>query len=154
MTRREFLKLVLRECLLSLLLLVLIAFAMSGGAGTTNLITYTFINGTNNGAAFIVPGIIIPQKSFLIQTGNITNAPVYVTNNGITYNLATNSIVYNLQLSIDPNNSNWVTIATFNPYGTNGEVDSFSPSFVTTSLPMRLQAVTTNPIPAATFLTQ
>lgn len=129
-------------------------FCVSARAGVTNLFNLAQTGGTtlttNNGNTFLVGGIYIPSQQFTFQTLGLTNAAAgsYLTN-GIT-----NQLTINIQISVDPGNSNWVTLASWAPSTTNAYVDSFKPTFNSITLPMRAQIVTSNSVGVGTFVTQ
>lgn len=101
---------------------------------TTNLLNFTYVNGTNNGNVYYETNVLIPIQNLVIQTTGITNANAL----GVT------NVIARLQLSIDSSNTNWVTLQTIYPTTTNANVDSIKTSFGRVSLPLRLQLVTTN----------
>ena len=107
----------------------------------TNLVTYGNYNGTNFTSVIQLPGVYVPSPTFLSQFGAITNGGFSgsYTTNGIT-----NCITHIWQISIDGSNSNWVSLATFNPTGTNGEFDTWTPAPSGITLYQRVIAVTTN----------
>lgn len=130
------------RCLIS----ILFAFAVAVTAAaqtTTNLFPYGAVNGTNNGGWVIVSNVYIPTKTFLIQVGNITNAPTASI---------TNAITVQIQVSVDGANSNWVTVATYNPSSTNALTEKFIPTLSSIALAMRARIITTNSLPVGTYL--
>jgi hypothetical protein len=134
-------------CALSLMLVV-----FSSAGQSTNLYNYAPVSGISNTPAFSVISGIVTRPAFLFQSGPITNA----SSGSFTTNGVTNAISFNIQFSVDANNSNWITLTNFNPFMTNGEVDAFAPNFnqITVPLFMRLQIVTTNQLSAGAYRTQ
>ena len=142
-----------------LLGLVLTASAQNQSAsGPTNAFPAIYNTGTNNGSAFYVAGASVTLPKFTFISGPITNGCILVTNvlygvtNILQYN--TNFIQYNLQFSVDGNNSNWLTVWSWNPSqypvgsatGSNSVsvIDTPNPATVSFSLPFRVQVATTN----------
>lgn len=114
----------------------------------TNLVSLTYVNGTNNGNIYYASNISIPRQRFLFQTLGITNGGYSgnYTTNGIT-----NAVTVNIQLSIDGSNTNWLTLATWTPDHTNAVIDTFNEDFDLIALPIRAQVITTNAIGTAVF---
>ena len=92
----------------TILCFLLSAFCLAASAAT-NLLSLTYVNGTNNGAAIAVTNVVFSRQEFIFQSLGITNAlgGSYLTN-GVT-----NAITINLQYSVDAANSNWITLATW-----------------------------------------
>ena len=113
----------------------------------TNLLSLTYVNGTNNGAAVAVTNVVFPKQEFIFQTLGITNVygGSYLTN-GVT-----NAIAINLQYSVDAANSNWITLATWTPDSTNALVEDYATSARRITLSVRAQVITTNALGAAVF---
>jgi hypothetical protein len=131
------------RCLILILFALVMMAEVTAPAQTTNLSAYGPVNGTNNGGWITVSNVYIPTKSFLIQYGNITNAPAA--------NI-TNAITVQIQVSVDGANSNWVTVATYNPSSTNALTEKFVPTLSSITLAMRARIITTNSLPVGTFL--
>lgn len=110
----------------------------------TNLLSLTYVNGTNNGGVYWASNCIVPLQKILAQSLGITNG-------GAT---ATNFVRINLQWSVDAANTNWTTVATFYPSTTNATVDLFSTNFGAIRIPFRAQVITTNTIGVAVFKEQ
>ena len=137
----------MKKFILSLALAVF-AFEISAANAITNLLSLTYVNGTNNGSVYYASNIVVPMQRFTIQSLGITNggyAGDYTTN-GIT-----NAITINLQYSVDSSNSNWVTLATYKPNTTNALVEISSQVIGQIAIPMRMQVVTTNALGVAIF---
>ena len=114
-------------CFLSLFLMAGAASAQS----TTNLFNYQAVTGTtttNNGTSIQVGGVYVPAKKLIIQNSGLSGG-------------TTNSLTVNEQISFD--NSNWTTVATYNPAATNSTVDTFSPTLSSQTIYMRAQIITT-----------
>lgn len=126
---------------------MLLATAMA----QTNLVDYGPNNGTNGSKVISLPNTYFPSQAFNIQFGNITNTPYPGdwSTNGIT-----NSIQVDWQISIDAANSNWVTLATFVPTGTNGSYARFTPLGVSTNIPQRVRVRTTNSLSVGVWTPQ
>lgn len=107
----------------------------------TNLVSLQYISGTSNAGVYYASNIYIPRQKFLFQSLGITNG-------GST---ATQRLTVNIQVSIDPSNTNWVTLHTWNPTTTNATVESFGDDLDRIALPIRAQVITTNAIGAAVF---
>jgi hypothetical protein len=131
----------------AILAIILSLVAISSPAAT-NLLSLTYVNGTVNAGHYYASNIAIPRQRYLIQSLGITNggyAGSYLTN-GIT-----NAITVNLQISIDGSNTNWVTLQSWRPSGTNAEVDSLTVDFEKIALPIRAQIITTNALGVSVF---
>jgi hypothetical protein len=113
----------------------------------TNLFSLAYNNGTNAGGVYYVSNVIVPLQSWLIQSLGITN----VGSGSYTTNGITNVLRVNLQWSVDPANSNWVTIGSWTPSTTNATVESWNTNIGYLALPIRAQIVTTNTIGASVF---
>ena len=124
---------------------LLLAFARAG----TLVLPTTTVNGTFYGPTNPITGVFIPSTPFSIIAPNITNAPAWVTNvvGGVTnvVNVITNCAAVQWQYSLD--NTNFVTLDTYNPYSTNTEVDSFTPNTGMLTVFFRAKVVTTNALP-------
>jgi hypothetical protein len=122
--------------------LYILAFSLSVWADvTTNLISLTYINGTNGGGVYYASNVIVPTQKYIIQSLGITNG-------GAT---ATNFITVNIQYSVDPANSNWQTLVTYHPATTNATVELLSTNIGLIALPMRAQVITTNSLGVSIF---
>lgn len=108
---------------------------------TTNILSLTYVNGTNNGIVYYETNVFIPKQRIVLNHLGITN------NNA----LGRSNIIARLQLSIDASNTNWVTLETFYPTVTNSISDSVISTFGKISLPLRVQIVTTNSIGVAVY---
>lgn len=130
------------------LLLIAFLFANAVNGAPTNLVSLSYINGTNNGNVYYASNIYVPRQKYLFQSLGITNTGFSgnYTTNGIT-----NRITVNIQLSVDPANSNWVTLYTWTPSHTNAVVETYNEEFDRIALPIRAQVITTNSIGAAVF---
>lgn len=117
----------------------------------TNMVNYGQNNGTNASTVVNFNNIYLPQQTFQLQFGPITNNPAAWGGGSYTTNGMTNAIAALWQVSIDPANSNWVTLAIMHPFGTNGEYDTFALPGATTNLYQRLLIVTTNPLPVGAW---
>ena len=128
--------------------LISILFASLAYSAPTNLVTLTYVNGTNNGNVYYASNISIPRQRFLFQTLGITNAGYSgnYTTNGIT-----NAVQVNIQLSIDGSNTNWTTLYTWTPNHTNPVVDNYDEELDRITLPIRAQVITTNAIGVSVF---
>ena len=130
------------------LFLIAFLFANAVNGAPTNLVSLSYINGTNNGNVYYASNIYVPRQKFLFQTLGITNggyAGSYTTN-GIT-----NAVRVNIQISVDASNTNWVTLTTWTPNHTNAVVDSFDEDLDLIALPIRAQVITTNAIGVSVF---
>lgn len=134
-----------------ILTLALIALAASAfSQSLTSLFDLAPANGSTNGASVSVSGVRLPAEILYLQTGGsgITNAIDLQTNvvSGVTnvVNTRTNVIKYTKQASLD--GSNWITVDTAYPRGTNAAIWSWSPS---NAIPMytRVVVFTSNSIP-------
>lgn len=125
-------------------LLITLCAALTARAQTivsTNLLTFTYVNGTNNGNVYYVTNVLIPKQLLLIQHAGITN-----------YNAkGVSNLIARLQVSIDASNTNWVTLQTIYPTVTNPVSDSVLTDFGKITLPLRVQVVTTNAIGVAVY---
>lgn len=130
------------------LFLISVLFVSLAYSAPTNLVTLTYVNGTNNGNVYYASNISIPRQRFLFQTLGITNAGYSgnYTTNGIT-----NAVQVNMQLSIDASNTNWVTLYTWTPNHTNPVVDNYDEELDRITLPIRAQVITTNAIGVSVF---
>lgn len=137
-----------RDKLKALLGLAGLFTALHAPGQATNLLSLTYVNGTNNGNVFYASNIFVPRQKFIVQSLGITNANPggSYTTNGIT-----NSITVHFQLSVDGGNSNWVTLATWTPDGTNSLVANIDDEFARIALPMRAQVITTNALGVSVF---
>ena len=124
------------------------------GQNYTNLVTSQTVNGTVTGgvASFSVQ---VPPQYLLLLSGNITNAPTYVTNvvNGVTnvVNNALTNIAVVSQLSVD--NANWINWATNNPNNTNG-IPTSATLIGSQTIYFRAQVITPNPLTAGVLKQQ
>lgn len=122
------------------------------GQNLTSLFDYAVANGTTNGASVAVSGVHTPVFTTYIQTGAITNAPLYQTNvvSGVTniVNTRTNIARFDYQMSLD--STNWLTFDTAYPTATNASIRTFVPS---NNIPLyiRIRVSTSNGVPAAVF---
>ena len=130
------------------LFLIAFLFANSVNGAPTNLVSLSYINGTNNGNVYYASNIYVPRQKYLFQSLGITNAGFSgnYTTNGIT-----NRITVNIQLSVDASNTNWVTLYTWTPSHTNAVVETYSEEFDRIALPIRAQVITTNSIGVSVF---
>lgn len=130
------------------LLLIAMFFVHLAQGAPTNLVSLQYISGTSNGGVYYASNIYIPRQKFLFQSLGITNGGFggNYTTNGIT-----NRVTVNIQLSIDPSNTNWMTLYTWTPNHTNPVVESFDEELDRIALPIRAQVITTNAIGAAVF---
>ena len=134
--------------LLSILALTVLALELPAANAITNLLSLTYVNGTNNGGVYYASNIVVPVQKFTIQSLGITNGGYSgnYTTNGIT-----NAITINLQYSVDASNTNWITLATYKPSTTNASVE-ISPQVIgQIAIPMRMQVITTNELGVAVF---
>lgn len=123
------------------------AFCFAAAAESTNLLSLTYVNGTNTGNVFWASNIYVPRQKFIVQSLGITNsASGSYTTNGIT-----NSITVHFQLSVDASNTNWITLATWTPVSTNALVANIDDEFARIALPMRAQVITTNALGVSVF---
>ncbi|MGC3961331.1 MAG: hypothetical protein QM813_26410 [Verrucomicrobiota bacterium] len=125
---------------------LLISFIAS--AGPTNLLTLTYVNGTNTGNVTWVSNVYVPKERFMVQHTEITNtgyAGSYLTN-GIT-----NTIAIDWQVSVDGGNSNWLTLYTWKPTGTNAAVYNVNDEFDRIALAFRARVRTTNALGVAIY---
>ena len=130
------------------IILISILFASLAYSAPTNLVSLTYVNGTNNGNVYYASNISIPRQRFLLQTLGITNGGYSgnYTTNGIT-----NAVQVNVQLSIDASNTNWLTLFTWKPNHTNAVVDNYDEELDRIALPIRAQVITTNSIGVSVF---
>lgn len=112
--------------IVGLLLAWCVARAASSYLFIGDLVT---VNNTTNSTAAVNVGTFSPVRPTF-----------YFQNAGLT---ATNALRVDVQLSLDA--TNWMTLATYHPAGTNATNEAFSPAMVTT-LYMRSQVVTTNSV--------
>jgi len=129
------------------LLALLIVLSGLTTQAATNLLTLSYVNGTNNGNVYYASNIFVPRQKYIIQHLGITN----VASGSYTTNGITNSILVNIQLSIDGSNTNWVTLATWKPSGTNAGVETLTDEFDRIALPIRAQVITTNALGVSIF---
>ena len=131
----------------TLFTILILGFCFASEAAT-NLVSLQYIGGTSNAGVYYASNIFIPKQRFIFQSLGITNGGYSgsYTTNGIT-----NSLIVNIQLSIDPSNTNWVTLATWSPTTTNAAVETLDEEFTRIALPIRAQVITTNAIGAAVF---
>ena len=124
------------------------ASAASSSTLTTNLLSLSYNDGTNGAGVYYASNVIVPLQKFTMQSLGITNAAWggSYTTNGIT-----NLVKVNIQYSVDPANSNWITLATWAPNTTNASAELFSTNIGYINLPMRAQIVTTNSIGVSVF---
>lgn len=139
-------------------ILLLAAICLPLVSDGATLLLNTNVSGTAASLAYPVQNVYMSPQSFLFTSGGITNLQALQTNvvNGVTniVNLITNAIAINIQYSVDPNNSNWITQATWNPNTTNsGEADNPQYNFNAITLYQRVQLVTTNPLSQISFKT-
>lgn len=131
--------------------ILLLLAAVAARAQTTNVINYQVVNGTVSNT-IPISNFSFPPQTFIIQSGPITNAPVWQTNVvfGATnvVNLITNAQTVKILLSFD--NTNFAQVATWNPDTTNSAV-SVPTINLRPSVYMQVKVVTTNPIPASVF---
>jgi hypothetical protein len=117
-----------------------------GAVAGTLVFPTTTVNGTVNGPTNSISGAFIPNTPFAIISPNITNAPVYVTNvvAGVTnvVNVITNCAGVDWQYSLD--GTNFTTLDTYNPSGTNAAVDNFTPNTSQLTVYYRARVRTTN----------
>lgn len=127
------------------ILILLAAFSIQAA---TNLLSLTYVNGTNNGTAYYASNIFVPKQRFILQSLGITNLGYAgsPSTNGIT-----NTIKVNIQLSVDGSNTNWVTLTTWSPNTTNAEVGNLDDDFDRIALPIRAQVITTNALGVSVF---
>lgn len=128
---------------------ILILFVCLIAQAATNLVNLQYINGTSAPGVYYASNIYIPRQKFIFQSLGITNTAGYsgsYTTNGIT-----NSLIVNIQISIDGSNTNWMTLATWRPSTTNATVESFNEEIDRIALPIRAQVITTNSIGVSVF---
>jgi hypothetical protein len=131
-----------------ILLCALAAQAATSSTLVTNLYSLAYNNGTNGAGVYYASNVIVPLQKFTIQSLGITNA---AWSGSYTTNGITNLLKVNIQYSVDPANSNWVTLATWAPGTTNATVELFSTNIGYINIPMRAQIVTTNSIGVSIF---
>ena len=131
-----------------LLLIPLLAWNAFAANPITNLLSLTYVNGTSGGGVYYSTNTFVAVQKFTIQSLGITNGGY---SGNYTTNGVTNCIVVNLQFSVDPANSNWVTLATWSPSTTNATVESVSQDVGSFAIPMRMQVITTNALGVAVF---
>jgi len=125
------------------------SFAVSiQAASTTNLLDLQSVNGTNAGLTVSAAGVTMPLRTFIFQSGPITN----VYGGSWTTNGVTNAITRYWQASFDA--ANWVNLYTNAPANTNATVEQITPAQIQKTIYYRVIVVTTNPLPAATFMQQ
>lgn len=134
-------------------LTALLALLALNSPAQTNLINYGQNNGTNAGTVVGFYNIYLPQQNFSFQYGAISNTPLAWGGGSYTTNGMTNAMAFLWQYSVDPYNSNWLTIGTANPYGTNGEFDNVTFQGQGITLYQRIVAVSTNPLPMGAWKT-
>jgi hypothetical protein len=103
----------------SVLLAHATSYMLAGGLVSVN-------NTTSNMAPITIGNFLPPQGLFYFQNGGLST---------------TQALKANIQLGID--GTNWLTVATYRPSGTNATNEAFSPSIVQ-SIFLRCQEVTTN----------
>ena len=124
---------------MKILIALLLGFAVTATAqiAPTNSLNLQSVASTNvNGTAFSLGGISIPTRQHIIQHTGITGQTS--ATNGL------NSLTVNIQLSFD--DTNWSTVATYNPSSTNAVTELFAPGSHGITCYMRLQALTTNTV--------
>jgi hypothetical protein len=128
-----------------ILSLLLVAWVQAG----TLVLPTTTVNGTIYGPTNSISPVFIPSPPFSVIAPTITNNPIYVTNivGGVTnvVNVITNCAAVNWQYSLDA--SNFTTLDTYHPSGTNTTVDTFTPATAGLTVYYRAQVITTNPLP-------
>lgn len=124
----------MKRILIVILLLILITPASAVLTGTNAFDLQTVVATTNNGTAFSIVNVAMPQRVFLIQHSGITGQVNSVS--------GTNSLKVNIRWSTD--GSNWTTLRTYIPARTNAVVDSFAPDLSQLTLFMQAQVITTN----------
>ena len=130
-----------------------IAFAVSvRAATTTNLLSLTSVTGTNAGNTVTASGVSFPLRTFIFQSGPITNLAGSWGSGSYTTNGVTNAITRYWQVSLDA--ANWVNVYTNAPTTTNATVEQFTPVLSAQTVYYRVIAVTTNALPVATFMQQ
>lgn len=114
----------------------------------TNLLSLTYVNGTNSGNVYYASNIFIPRQKFILQSLGITNGGYsgLPSTNGIT-----NSILVNIQISVDGSNTNWITLRQWSPATTNATVENLDEDFDRIALPIRAQVITTNALGVSIF---
>lgn len=128
------------KTILPIVLLALFASLASSQIIPTNTISLQAVASTTlNGTAFSLGGISLPTRQHIIQHTGIAGQSSSTS--------GTNSLAVNIQVSFD--NSNWTTIATYNPSSTNATTDLYAPSSHGITCYMRAQAVTTNTVTVA-----
>lgn len=120
-------------------------------AGTTNLTDYANTTGVTTSKVVPLSGIQFPRQNFTFQSGTITNG--YFTGSPLT-NGVTNCIAKRVQIATTPNDTNWVTVYTWFPNGTNGYLEDVGATFPNQTFYLRVQTTTSNSLPSADFLRQ
>jgi hypothetical protein len=122
--------------------------ALIAPAGPTNLLSLTYVNGTNYGNVTWVSNVYVPKERFIMQSLGITNGGYSgsYTTNGIT-----NAITVYLQVSVDGSNTNWITLTSWKPSHTNAVVEAVNDEFDRIALALRAQIVTTNALGVSVF---
>ena len=115
----------------AILVLIVIGIVLTVKAATYVIVgSLTTVNNTTNNTASIGVGTFYyPRGTF------------YITNTGTT---STQALTINIQASID--NSNFVTVATYNPSVTNAVQDTWQPNYAAQSIYFRAQVITTNSV--------
>jgi len=132
---------------------IAVAFAVQiKAASTTNLLDLQSVTGTNAGKTVTAAGVTMPMRTFIFQSGPITNLAGAWGSGSYTTNGVTNAITRYWQASFDA--SNWVNIYTNAPSTTNATVEQISPQAIQQTIYYRVIVVTTNALPAATFMQQ
>jgi hypothetical protein len=108
---------------------VLIVWAAK--AATTFIVigSMSTVNGTLDSTGVVVGTIAAPTGTFYIQ------------NNGLS---STNALLVHAQFSLD--NTNFITLSTYTPAGTNATTESWAPNLAAMTLYMRMETVTTNSV--------
>lgn len=131
---------------MKIILAAIITAATFACDAATNLLSLTYVDGTNTGNIYQVDGITIPRQKYLLQSLGITNTAGYSGN--YTTNGITNCIIVNLQVSVD---GVWTTLQTWKPTTTNAVVTNIVCDFDRITLPMRAQVITTNALGVSVF---
>lgn len=120
----------------------------------TNMINYSQNNGTNAGIVVTLPNTYIPNGAFNVQFGAITNNPLAFGGGSYTTNGITNSVGALWEVSSDPAFGTFITIASINPFGTNGEFDRWTIVGTNATIYQRVVAFSTNSLPIGVWKTQ
>lgn len=136
------------------ILCVLCASALKSAGQATNLINYSQNNGSNAGVIVALPGIALPNATFNVQFGAISNNPNAYGGGSFMTNGMTNAIGAIYQVSTDPNFSTYLTVASLYPNGTNGEYDRWVLPYSSQTLYQRVIGVSTNSLPLGVWKTQ